>query len=252
MLATIIARTREKVKGRKAEHPLEPVRRESRSLSSAIMGCENLPVVAEIKRASPSAGRLTSSEGVEELAEAMVRGGAVALSVLTEEDFFAGHASYITRVSRRVDVPILRKDFIVDEYQLLESAHLGADAVLLIAKVLGKRLKHFVQRSLELGLEPLVEVHDEEELELALESGAEMIGINNRDLETLEVDLSVTEKLAPKIPDDFIVVSESGIRTPEDARRVVRAGADAILVGTALMRAPDPEAKVREFVGAMA
>ena len=143
------------------------------------------------------------------------------------------------------------KDFIVDPYQLEEAQRLGADAVLLIARVLKNRLLDFVRRAEKLGMQPLVEIFDESELPLALSTGAHLIGINNRDLTTMKTDLSRTERIAPLIPRDRIVISESGINRPEDVRRVARAGARAVLVGTALMRAGDVKTKTRELVEAV-
>jgi len=147
-------------------------------------------------------------------------------------------------------VPVLRKDFIVDEYQLYESAELGADAVLLITGILGKNLKRFIELARELGMESLVEVDDEEQVKLASAAGAEMIGINNRDLKTMQVDITRTAQLAPLVPDGVLLVSESGIRMPNDVAFVLDAGADAVLVGTALMKSSSIEQQVRSLVGA--
>jgi indole-3-glycerol phosphate synthase len=219
-------------------------------LIEAIEKAPRVPLIAEIKRASPSAGDIRPSADVLEVARAMLRGGAISLSVLTEPKYFKGDPNFLREVRNVAKVPLIRKDFIVDDYQILEAAELGADVVLLIVKILGQELRKFMQLAEDLGMESLVEVTDEEEAELAISAGAKLIGVNNRDLETLKVDLNRTVKLAPSIPDDAVLVSESGINTPDDVRRVLDAGADAVLVGTALMRADDIEQKVRSLVNA--
>ena len=180
----------------------------------------------------------------------MLRGGAISLSVLTEPKYFKGDPKFLREVRNVAKVPLICKDFIVDEYQVLEAAELGADVILLIVKVLGRKVRKFMLFAKEFGIESLVEVTDKEELKLAISAGAKLIGINNRDLETLKVDLNRTVKLAPSIPDDVTLVSESGINTPEDVRRMLDAGADAVLVGTALMKADDIEQKVSSIVNA--
>jgi len=185
-----------------------------------------------------------------EAARAMVRGGAIAISVLTEPKYFKGDPSFVPKVRNAVDVPVLRKDFIVDEYQLHESAELGADAVLLITGILGKNLKRFIELARELGMESLVEVDDEQQVKFASVSGAKIIGINNRDLKTMQVDITRTARLAPLVADDVTIVSESGIRMPNEVIFALDAGADAVLVGTALMKSGDIERQVRALVNA--
>ncbi len=222
-----------------------------RSLISAVEGAEGVPVIAEIKWSSPSAGRIRDPSSPVEIGKAMVRGGAVGISVLAERRFFNGDPRAIAELRREVDVPILYKGFVVHPYQLFEAATLGSDAVLLIARLLGDRLRDFMRLAEDLGMESLVEVFSPEEVRQALNAGARLVGINNRDLETLEVDISRTERLAGLIPDEVTLVSESGISTVEDVRRVMAAGADAILVGTSIMRAANVEEKVRELVGAL-
>lgn len=228
---------------------LEEVRR-GRSLREAIERAPKVPLIAEIKRASPSAGDIKPDADVQEVARAMVRGGAIALSVLTEPKYFKGDVRHLPLVRSIVEVPVLRKDFIVDELQLYESARLGADAVLLIAGVLGERLPSFLDLAGELGMEGLVEVGDEREVELAISAGAELIGVNNRDLKTMKIDLGRTARLAPLVPEHVTLVSESGIRTPEDVRAALEAGADAVLVGTAIMGSTNIEEAVRRLVNA--
>ncbi len=199
-------------------------------------------VIAEIKRRSPSKGLIRSDFEPVELAQAYVRGGAAALSVLTDEHFFGGHLDFLRRVRAAVAVPLLRKDFVVDAYQIDEARVAGADAVLLIVAALGRdELEFLHRRGVALGLDVLVEVHDEAELERALAVGATLVGVNNRDLRNFEVDLGVTERLARRLPagDEVFLVAESGIFGPEDVARLERAGARAHLVGESLMRQPD-------------
>jgi indole-3-glycerol phosphate synthase len=219
-------------------------------LIEAVEKAPRVPLIAEIKRASPSMGDIRPGVDVLEVARAMLRGGAVSLSVLTEPKYFKGDPNFLREVRSVAKVPLIRKDFIVDDYQVLEAAELGADVVLLIVKILGRELRKFMRLVEDLGMESLVEVMDEEEAKAAISAGAKLIGINNRDLETLEVDLNRTAKLAPSIPDDVVLVSESGINTPDDVRRMLDAGADAVLVGTAIMRAGNIEQKVRSLVEA--
>ncbi len=220
-----------------------------RSLVSAIEKAWKVALIGEIKRASPSAGVIRSGVDVVDVGLAIERGGGTAISVLTEPEYFMGDLSSIKLLKNVVRVPILRKDFIVEEYQLYESAEAQADAVLLIVKILGKRLPRFLELTHELGMEGLVEVTTEEELDLALSAGAELIGINNRDLSTFEVNVERTLELAPLVPEEVVLVSESGIRSREDVERVVNAGVDAVLVGTSLMRAKNIEKKVRSLLG---
>lgn len=219
-----------------------------RSLCKAIENASKVPLIAEIKRASPSAGDIRLDINVLEVAHAMVRGGAIGLSILTEPKHFRGDPGYLREVRRAVDVPILRKDFIVEEYQLYESADLGADVILLISELLGQTLPQFIDLARELGMEALVEVANEEQVKLAVSAGAELIGINNRDLRSMRVDIGRTKRLAPLVPEDVVLISESGIRTPSDVEAVLKAGADAVLIGTALMRSRDIEQKVRALV----
>jgi len=206
-------------------------------------------IIAEIKRASPSKGVLRADLDPGPLSERYRRAGAVALSVLTDERFFHGSLDHLREVRRRVDLPLLRKDFILDPYQIYEGRLYGADAVLLIVRALHPdQLKPLLKVVLSLGMEALVEIHGEEELTVALEAGARIIGINNRDLATFQVDLSTTERLMPRIPKDVFVVSASGIQTREQVDLLESKGVKAFLVGEALVTAPDPEEKLRELV----
>jgi indole-3-glycerol phosphate synthase len=197
-------------------------------------------IIAEVKRRSPSRGEIRADFDPVACATAYARGGAAAISVLTDEPFFGGHLSYLGKVRAAVDLPLLRKDFLVDRYQVDEARVAGADAVLLIVAALAQQdLVVLHARAHELGLDALVEVHDEAELDRALEAGASAIGINNRDLRSFETDLAVTERLAPRVPEGVVVVAESGIFTNEEVRRLARAGAGAFLVGESLMRSED-------------
>ncbi|MDI6642628.1 MAG: indole-3-glycerol phosphate synthase TrpC [Candidatus Hodarchaeaceae archaeon] len=252
-LTNILADVQAEVQRRARANPIKPVyvdRARKRSLVEAIERAPKAPLIAEIKRASPSAGDIRPSADVLEVARAMLRGGAISLSVLTEPKYFKGDPSFLREVRKVAEVPLLCKDFIVDEYQLYEATELGADVVLLITKALGRELPRFMGLAEKLGMESLVEVTSEDEIGLAVSAGAELMGVNNRDLETLEVDLDRTVRLAPLVPDDVTLVSESGITSPADVRRMLDAGADAVLVGTALMKAKNIEQKVRSLVNA--
>ncbi|HEY6100967.1 MAG TPA: indole-3-glycerol phosphate synthase TrpC [Anaeromyxobacter sp.] len=207
-------------------------------------------VIAEVKRASPSAGAIRAGLDAPAQARAYAAAGAAAISVLTDGPGFGGSLADLAAVRAEVDLPLLRKDFVLDRYHLLEARAHGADAALLIVAALEPaRLAALVQACGELGLAALVEVHEEPEVEVALEAGARIVGVNNRNLRTFEVDLAVSERILPALPVDVRGVAESGVRTAEDARRLRRAGAANLLVGEALVRAPDPGALLREMVG---
>jgi indole-3-glycerol phosphate synthase len=207
---------------------------DARSFPDAVAAAEaagRVPVVAEVKPTSPTTEGVAAGDPVE-LAREMVAGGATALSVLTEPDHFGGSPEALRRVRDAVDVPILRKDFLLTEAQLDVVA---ADVVLLIARFLGDDLASMVAAARERGFQPLVEVHSRSELRRAVEAGATVVGVNNRDLARLAVDLGTFERVAPAAPDDVTLVAESGVTTAADARRMRRAGADALLVGSAIM-----------------
>jgi indole-3-glycerol phosphate synthase len=213
-------------------------RSDFRSFHSALKRADgNLAVVAEVKKASPSAGMIAQSFDPVEIAKNYERTGAAAISILTDERFFQGKLDYVAAVRDAVSLPLLRKDFILDELQLAESVAAGADAILLIVAALDqKQLVSLREAARQSRLDALVEVHTVEELGRALAAGSDLIGINNRDLTTFAVDLSVTEKLSEQVPDDVVLISESGIKSKEDIARVNRCRVDAILVGEALMR----------------
>jgi indole-3-glycerol phosphate synthase len=221
-----------------------------RSLADAILSASGHAVIAEIKYSSPSAGRICGDVDPARIARDYIAGGCAAISVLTEPTRFGGSPDVLQKISRMSRVPVLRKDFIVDVRQLAETAALGADAVLLIARVLDDRLGSFVDTAIGLGLEPLVEVHSGDEAVLACGTKTRLIGINNRDLSTMEVDLAATRNLSGKIRRaGKLVIAESGIRTPEDLRSI-RDYADAFLVGSAFMKATDRRVAVEGFVRA--
>jgi len=207
-------------------------------------------VIAEVKRKSPSKGALADITDPAALAAAYARGGAGAISVLTEERRFGGSLDDLRAVRATVDVPVLRKDFIVTSYQLLEARAAGADLVLLIVAALeDDQLRRLHDEARELGMRVLVEVHDEAETERAVTLGAELLGVNARNLKTLAVDDGTFGRLAPLVPGDRVLVAESGITSPQDVERFVGEGAGAVLVGEALVRDGDPEAAVRAMTG---
>jgi indole-3-glycerol phosphate synthase len=205
-------------------------------------------IIAEVKRRSPSAGQLRAELDPGSLARAYAAAGACAVSVLREPDFFGGSLRDVERVRAAVELPLLYKDFVVDPYQLWEARSRGADLVLLIVALLRSDTAGYVHLAREVGLEPLVEVHDREELEVALEAGARLVGINNRNLKTLAVDVGVSRRLLPLVPADVCAVAESGLRHPSDLDALETLGARAFLVGEALVRAEDPGAALTGFV----
>lgn len=219
-----------------------------RSFRQALTGAE-MCLIAEIKRASPTAGEIAPELDAAAAAQAYARGGASALSVLTEPEWFRGSLDDIG-AARSAGVPVLRKEFIVDEFQVRESRGAGADAILLIVRMLGDELRSLYEAAAELHMDCLVEVFDDRDVERALDIGAAIVGINHRDLATFEVDPDRTLKLAPMIPGDVIVVGLSGVKNRDDVRRLADAGARAVLVGEVLGRSGSPETTVRELLGA--
>lgn len=212
----------------------------ARNFTSAVRVPGELRVIAEVKKASPSAGVIRADFDPIAIARAYEANGAACVSVLTDESFFQGKPEFLTEVKRAIGLPVLRKDFILERYQLLEARLWGADAALLIAEILpGVRLATLHREAKGLGLHVLVECHDAEELPRVLDAGATLVGINNRNLRTFETTLDTTLNLLPRIPAGVTVVSESGIRTPADMKRLAAAGVHAVLVGESLMRSPD-------------
>ena len=254
-LETVVERTQADVAARKLRVPatelegrLGPAPR-GRPFSEGLID-EGISLIAEMKRASPSKGPIRPGASVTEVVRAYQEAGARAVSVLTEGAYFGGSLDDLVEARGACDLPLLRKDFVVDDYQLLEARAAGADAVLLIVAALDtEHLEHLMGMASDLGMDTLVEVHDEEEVETAVESGAEVIGINNRNLHSLEVDLETTFRLLAAVPAGTVVVAESGITEREDVERLEEAGVDAILVGETLMRADDPVRAVRDLLG---
>ncbi len=221
--------------------------KELRSLRNALLQSTPFGIIAEIKRASPSRGTLTDVS-CEEIAYYYAQSKADAISVLTDTTYFNGDISYLKTAKDIAPQPIFRKDFIIDEYQIYETALAHADAFLLIATLLDvSQLRSFISLSKELGLENIVEVHTEKEIEKAIEAGADIIGINNRDFATMTIDIGTTERLMPYIPHNIIVISESGISSSHDVQRVVDAGVKGILVGTSLIESKDPIRKIADL-----
>ncbi len=210
-----------------------------------------LSVIAEMKQRTPSMGVLSEDYRPTELARAYTEGGAAAISVLTHMAGFGGRPEHIQDARLATHLPILRKDFVTDSYEVGEARAAGADAILLIVAALDRpRLAELLRVTRSRGIAALVEVHDEEEADAAVQFGAEVIGVNHRDLRTFKVDLGLTERLRKAVPREIVLVSESGIHSPEDARRMREAGADAILVGEILMRSADPAAYIRQLTSA--
>jgi indole-3-glycerol phosphate synthase len=219
-----------------------------RSLKKALLSCSPPAVISEIKRASPSAGLIRSDFDPVRIAREYRQAGAAALSVITEVHHFRGNLEYLAALRWHTDLPLLRKDFIIDAYQLLEARWAGADAVLLIAALLEPGdLESLRLEAARLGMDALVEVHDEAELHAALDMGADLIGVNNRDLRTFEVSLETSLRLARLMPSGILAVAESGIRSAEDIRRLSEAGFRGFLVGEQLMRSASPGAALREL-----
>ncbi len=255
ILEKIVQHKIEEVRRRKAALPAAELARRIRGMRSfrdfagAIRSGE-CALIAEVKKASPSRGRLREDFDPSAIARAYEDGGAAALSVVTDGRFFEGDPSFLSDIRRETGLPLLRKDFVIDPYQIGETVLLGGDAVLLIARILEPRqLRDFIDRAGEAGLAALVEIHDEEDLEKALVAEARIIGINNRDLATFAVDLATSLRLASLVPGGITVVSESGIRSREDVERLMQAGIRAFLVGEALVAQEDVAGKVRELRG---
>ncbi len=257
ILDKIIQKTKEDLERRKKEYPLEWLGRSlafnpfmPKDVHSALKASKDNPyrIIAEIKKASPSKGVIREDFDPMVLGQAYEKGGADALSILTEPHWFKGDKEYLGMVRRYVSIPILRKDFIIDKYQILEALVYGADFVLLIAKALSrKELKELVNYAHHLGLEALVEIHDKSDLVKAIFAGANIIGINHRDLESFKIDLELSFKLIPLIPNSKIIVAESGINNHEIVQELSKAGADAFLVGEHFMRQEDVTKAVQEL-----
>ena len=254
MLDKIVADKKEELKQRKKTVPVSELevriaRRAGTLDFAAALKKDGVGIIAEVKKASPSKGVLCPDFNPTALARTYADNRAAAISVLTESKYFQGNIEHLAEIREGVKIPLLRKDFIFDPYQVYESRACGADALLLIAAILEqKQLDELLILSHELGLNCLVEVHSEGEVEKALSSGARIIGINNRDLTTFQVDIGTTQRLRPLIPEDRIVVSESGISTRRDIDSLKSWDVDAALVGAALLTSDDIGVKMREFI----
>jgi indole-3-glycerol phosphate synthase len=256
LLETIIAATRRSVDTRQAEEPFAALAERAEAMPSragrfqaALAGMSGYNVIAECKRRSPSRGVLREDYDPVAIARAYAEAGAAAISVLTEPTFFDGSLDHLQAVREAVDVPLLRKDFVVSEYQLLEAKASGADAVLLIVAALRPaQLKVLHDHARRHGLDVLVEAHDVTELSIAIDAGARIIGVNNRNLRTLDVDVHASETLIAQMPADVIAVSESGLKTADDLARLKALGYRAFLIGERLMAAADPGAALADLL----
>ena len=253
ILDRIIAHKREAVAERKRVFP-NPIataqQRTPRSFGAVLRKKNRISVIAEFKKASPSKGVIRDDVEPVDVAQIYETNGASAMSVLTDEKFFHGHADFLSAIHDRIALPVLRKDFMIDPYQIHEAYAMGADAILLIVSVLtDDELVEFQQIARDFGMASLVEVHHEDELNRALDTEARIVGINNRDLTDFSVDLNTSLTLKTRIPEDVITISESGIYGYKDVETLHNAGFDAILVGESLMRSEDIGAKLRELTG---
>lgn len=257
VLSQIIAKKRERVEEAKRAVPLERLRREvsakrerapSHALRSALQS-DGVNVIAEFKRRSPSKGVIRADADLTAIVQSYKAGGAVALSVLTEEDYFDGSLADLRTARATVDLPVLRKDFVFDAYQIYEAAAAGADAILLIVAVLDDHQLESLRLLVEddLGMDALVEVHNSDEMDRAARCGAKLVGVNNRDLRTFQVSLETSIQLAPLAPRDALLVSESGLSSAADLQRVREHGFSGFLIGESLMRAHCPEAALRDL-----
>ena len=256
ILDTIVAHKRIELEDDKQRMPLDTLKRKIRDLPptrdfhAALSASNRIHLIAEVKKKSPSKGIIREDFDPIGIARTYAESDASAISVLTDHEFFAGELAYLSAIHEAVTLPLLRKDFTIDPYHIYQARLAGADAILLIVSILTlAQLREFTEIARSMGLASLVEVHTDEELELALTAGAEIIGINNRDLRTFHTDIGTTFRLRASIPTDKIVVSESGINTYEDVMRLKEAGVNAILVGESLMRSPNIGDKVRELLG---
>ena len=257
LLATIVAATRRIVEVRQEREPQAALEKRAAAASpradrfrAAVSGPDSINVVAECKRRSPSRGVLRADYDPASIARGYAGAGAAAISVLTEPTFFDGALDHLSAVRRAVETPLLRKDFIVSEYQLLEARACGADAALLIVAALeAPALASLLARAADLGLAALVEVHDADELAMALDAGAQIVGVNNRNLRTLDVDVDASDRLIRAIPHHVVAVSESGLRTTDDLVRLRARGYRAFLIGERLMTETDPAAALARLLG---
>ena len=248
ILDTLAESAKRRVEERKTQRPLEVIRREAEALGAdtgfpfrRALEAPGLSFICEVKKASPSRGIIAENFPYLKIAREYEAGGAAAISVLTEPEYFLGDDRYLAEIAEAVKIPVLRKDFTVDVYQIYEAKLLGASAVLLICTILSReQLREYLEAARSLGLSALTEAHDPEEIRMAAEAGAEIIGVNNRNLKDFQVDVENSLRLREQIPPGTLYVSESGIRTPEDVQVLKENGTDGVLIGEMLMRSPSP------------
>jgi indole-3-glycerol phosphate synthase len=257
ILDEIVNKTTERITVKKRTYPLESIKQEAlrKKTVSGFAFEESLrkrgmSFICEVKKASPSKGIIAEEFPYLKIAREYEQAGAAAVSVLTEPFYFGGNDSFLSEIAKAVDIPVLRKDFVVDEYMIYEARLLGASAVLLIASILGEQLRDFIDTAHSLGLSALVEAHTAEEVTLALGSGARIIGVNNRNLHTFEVDTENSIRLKNLVTEDIIFVSESGIKTPQDIKKLKENGINAVLIGETLMRSDNKKEALQRLRGA--
>lgn len=259
ILAEIAAKTKERIEARKREYPLAEIRAAAKSMDSntgfpfeKALAKPGMSFICEVKKASPSKGVIAEHFPYVEIGREYENAGADAMSILTEPFYFQGSNDYLTTIRSEVSIPLLRKDFTVDEYMLYEAKEIGADAVLLICAILSQtQLEEYAGIARELGLSALVEAHDEQEIQMALKAGAGIIGVNNRNLKDFTVDISNSIRLRELVPGDILFVSESGMKTRVDIARLEENGTNAVLIGETFMRSDDKAGMLRELRGIM-
>ena len=259
ILAEIAAKTKERIEARKREYPLAEIRAAAKSMDSntgfpfeKALAKPGMSFICEVKKASPSKGVIAEHFPYVEIGREYENAGADAMSILTEPFYFQGSNDYLTAIRREVSIPLLRKDFTVDEYMLYEAKEIGADTVLLICAILSQtQLEEYAGIARELGLSALVEAHDEQEIQMALKAGAGIIGVNNRNLKDFTVDISNSIRLRELVPGNILFVSESGMKTRADIARLEDNGTNAVLIGETFMRSDDKAGMLRELRGIM-
>lgn len=255
ILDDIVLATKKRIEIEKTRLPLEDLLAQKMPESTPFafekaLKESQISFICEVKKASPSKGVIAEEFPYTQIAKQYEEAGAAAISVLTEPDFFQGKNEYLTAIRQAVSLPILRKDFIVDPYQIVQSKHLGADAILLICSILTpQQLSEFIVLADELGLSSITEAHDEKEVQMALEAGSKVIGVNNRDLHTFKVDINNSVRLRKLAPEETLFIAESGIQTAEDIDVLEKNQVDAVLIGEAFMKERDKKAKLKELKG---
>jgi indole-3-glycerol phosphate synthase len=257
ILDNIVAATKIRIEKDKERVSFEEMKKRARKLPAvtgfpfeAALRTEDISFICEVKKASPSKGVIAEDFPYVTIAKEYEKAGASCISVLTEPDFFLGSDAYLSEIRQEVTLPLLRKDFIVDAYQIYQAKTLGADSILLICAILSqKELEEYLNLSRELGLSALVEAHDEEEVFMAVKGRAEIIGVNNRDLKTFKVDIKTSERLRKLVPENILFVAESGIKTADDIRILKEAGVNGVLIGETFMKSSDKKAALTELRG---